>query len=96
MSSQINASPDINDQLTKDKQVKNEPENVNIAAGDVVVALAAPSATQDRNVPETHREEMPETQPQAAVDAKVIVSVATKKRQNSPGIEFPHSAKLYV
>jgi len=96
MSSQINASPDINDQLTKDEQVKNEPENVNIAAEDVVVALAAPSATEDSNVPETHREEMPETQPQAAVDAKVIVSVATKKRQNSPGIEFPHSAKLYV
>ena len=42
MSSQINASPDINDQLTKDEQVKNEPENFNIAAEDVVVALAAP------------------------------------------------------
>jgi len=45
MSSQINASPDIYDQLTKDEQVKNEPENVNIAAEDVVVALAAPPAT---------------------------------------------------
>ena len=96
MSSQINASPDVNDQLTRDEHVKIEPKIGSIAAEDVVVALAAPSATQDSNVPETHREEMPETQPQAAVDAKVIVSVATKKRQNSPGIEFPHSAKLYV
>ena len=96
MSSQINASPDVNDQLTRDEHVKIEPKIGSIAAEDAVVALAAPSATQDSNVPETHREEMPETQPQAAVDAKVIVSVATKKRQNSPGIEFPHSAKLYV
>ena len=96
MSSQINASPDVNDQLTRDEHVKIEPKIVSIAAEGAVVALAAPSATQDSNVPETHREEMPETQPQAAVDAKVIVSVATKKRQNSPGIEFPHSAKLYV
>ena len=98
MSSQINASPDVNDQLTRDEQVKIEPKIGSIAAEDAVVALAAPSATQDSNVPETHREEMPETQPQAAVDAKVIASgsVATKKRQTSPGIEFPHSAKLYV
>ena len=96
MSSQINASPDVNDQLTRDEHVKIEPKIGSIAAEDAVVALAAPSATQDSNVPETHREEMPETQPQAAVDAKVILSVATKKRQNSPGIEFPHSAKLYV
>ena len=96
MSSQINASPDVNDQLTRDELVKIEPKIGSIAAEDAVVALAAPSATQDSNVPETHREEMPETQPQAAIDAKVIVSVATKKRQNSPGIEFPHSAKLYV
>ena len=96
MSSQINASPDVNDQLTRDEHVKIEPKIGSIAAEDAVVALAAPSATQDSNVPETHHEEMPETQPQAAVDAKVIVSVATKKRQNSPGIEFPHSAKVYV
>jgi hypothetical protein len=96
MSSQINASPDINDQLTKNELVKNEPEKVNIAAEDVVVALAAPPATQDSNTPETHREETLETQPQAAVDAKFIVPVATKKQHNSPGIEFPHSAKLYV
>jgi hypothetical protein len=96
MSSQINASPDINDQLTKDEQVKNEPENVNIAAEDVVVALAAPPATRDSNTPESHREETPELQPQAAADAKLIVPVAYKKQHNSPRIEFPHSAKLYV
>ena len=96
MSSQINASPDINDQLTKDEQVKNEPENVNIAAEDVVVALAAPPATQDSNTPESHLEETPETQPQAAADAKLILPVATKKPHTSLRIEFPHSAKLYV